>query len=1043
MALQYAGRRLADEFVNRNGRPQRFPQITVKNPDGSAATLYTSRTKATVLAQPLPIGVTPGTAGVDVNGNLLYWAVPGAYIEVVNGVEVTVQIMPDPDEMPGSLNSPVLLQTDSPGTVYAIRPGRNRTAIVPQISGASPSPIGQSLNDLIAELSVDLYEAGLPARGRIILASGHVHLDAKTVMASGITLAAEAPLQTVLKLTASRPANTQPVSMVTVDDAWVEGLILDSNRSAQTATSTHPVKIDDTLRSGLRRVLLRQSKGYGAAIGQDGANSELLLEDVIIEDVERDGLDSKCRHPGLLGAPARANLALARFTHNTGTIRRIIVRRFSGADIGEAGIDLRGLWTVDGWLVYDPAASDDKAEGLRLRSGELADSNGLGGHHSQITNGEAYGCVNGIGVYARGGKIIGLDVHDNELGVYLAGPSRDTLLDGVSSYENVVGIKDYGHDNRYGTVDVRGNDEDGIQFAAGCERSRGGPGVVSVNNGGVGVRFMTGAVDVLMNGPDLGLSTSETADDPTDYGPNTDGPYINDGTTCRIVPGHECVAVDIGGPSRVVNDGVTTNGDATLTSATAAFTDADVDAPISGAGIPANTYIASVTTATTVELSANATATASGVTVTIAVGYRIPHLATKCWELKLVGDVTLRMPYADQMTRRQPNDWRTIIRQDTTGGRTLTWDPNVPFADAGTVPSVGTGAERASIYDISTAWRADDSVRFIRRDGGNNISLPAGTAPTQRPEPALLTPSVEGAGSLSVDAATNGTLSLVNLDGSSRTPVAGNKLVLYVLQEADNQTAVPVDEAGGGVSTWWTLLESRVHTASPGARVDVYYRDITAADAAAGTRTWRIETLDGTALDFGAQLWELHNVEPGDNMNTQSEPRQSVAQSRRTTKFGPTLPNRRSQGIGLVAVGGTASLKDGADQYGSSDPFILFTTNGSPTVLTVPNASSQDIGKVMTADAGGILPDNAVITNVVGNTVTLDANATATAVGTAGDIWDGQVPDDGYTITTPTSNRALGAHKVYSASEEQQTRLYWHHAVNWVGLLTTWAAAEA
>lgn len=67
----------------------------------------------------------------------------------------------------------------------------------------------------------------------------------------------------------------------------------------------------------------------------------------------------------------------------------------------------------------------------------------------------------------------------------------------------------------------------------------------------------------------------------------------------------------------VVADGATTNADATLTSATAAFVAADVGAPISGSGIPAGTYIASVTNGTTVEMSANATATASGVSVTI------------------------------------------------------------------------------------------------------------------------------------------------------------------------------------------------------------------------------------------------------------------------------------------------------------------------------------------------------------------------------------------------------------------------------------------
>lgn len=69
--------------------------------------------------------------------------------------------------------------------------------------------------------------------------------------------------------------------------------------------------------------------------------------------------------------------------------------------------------------------------------------------------------------------------------------------------------------------------------------------------------------------------------------------------------------------SRSVTDGVTASN-TTLTSATAAFTSADVGAVVSGAGIPIGTTIASVTNGTTAVMSAAATATASSVTVGIA-----------------------------------------------------------------------------------------------------------------------------------------------------------------------------------------------------------------------------------------------------------------------------------------------------------------------------------------------------------------------------------------------------------------------------------------
>ncbi len=70
-----------------------------------------------------------------------------------------------------------------------------------------------------------------------------------------------------------------------------------------------------------------------------------------------------------------------------------------------------------------------------------------------------------------------------------------------------------------------------------------------------------------------------------------------------------------------VSDGATTSGSTTVTSASAGFSTAcDADKSISGAGIPAGAYIKTVTNATTVTISAAATATATGVSLTEAPG---------------------------------------------------------------------------------------------------------------------------------------------------------------------------------------------------------------------------------------------------------------------------------------------------------------------------------------------------------------------------------------------------------------------------------------
>lgn len=68
---------------------------------------------------------------------------------------------------------------------------------------------------------------------------------------------------------------------------------------------------------------------------------------------------------------------------------------------------------------------------------------------------------------------------------------------------------------------------------------------------------------------------------------------------------------------RSVTDGVTTNTSPNITSATAAWTQADVGSAITGAGIPAGTTILSVQSATAATLSQSATATGSAITFNI------------------------------------------------------------------------------------------------------------------------------------------------------------------------------------------------------------------------------------------------------------------------------------------------------------------------------------------------------------------------------------------------------------------------------------------
>ncbi len=64
------------------------------------ASLFTDRTQANAGANPLLTGQAENTAGISVNGNILFFAAPGTYDVLVNaGTKYTVQVLPDPADL--------------------------------------------------------------------------------------------------------------------------------------------------------------------------------------------------------------------------------------------------------------------------------------------------------------------------------------------------------------------------------------------------------------------------------------------------------------------------------------------------------------------------------------------------------------------------------------------------------------------------------------------------------------------------------------------------------------------------------------------------------------------------------------------------------------------------------------------------------------------------------------------------------------------------------------------------------------------------------
>jgi hypothetical protein len=166
--------------------------------------------------------------------------------------------------------------------------------------------------------------------------------------------------------------------------------------------------------------------------------------------------------------------------------------------------------------------------------------------------------------------------------------------------------------------------------------------------------------------------------------------------------------------SRFVLDGVLASSTA-VSSATAAFTSADVGSTISGAGIPAGATIVTVTDASHVVISAAATATGSGVTLTIAVPTLIyDHLVDA---LTMASDAYAR-----------PTHWvintQTIgvLRKlkDTLGRPLLSPDTTVQGADAilgRTVipaPSAALPHGCALLLDPTTIHVAVDLIGYMK-----------------------------------------------------------------------------------------------------------------------------------------------------------------------------------------------------------------------------------------------------------------------------------------------------------------------------------------
>ncbi len=188
-----------------------------------------------------------------------------------------------------------------------------------------------------------------------------------------------------------------------------------------------------------------------------------------------------------------------------------------------------------------------------------------------------------------------------------------------------------------------------------------------------------------------------------------------------------------------VSDAVTTSGSATLTSATAKFTAADVGRAIAGAGIPSGATLAAVASAASATLSANATATATGVTITIpsrAPLYRVaPSYNTLNLAAALVNG-TISQTVANATARLGLTGLAadTIVMQSDTGVAWVLVTPaQIASADGWAKAPQKPYVDLAGEIEITAAGNITSTLTFTERVF-NDVNKGLEGAPTNPPD---------------------------------------------------------------------------------------------------------------------------------------------------------------------------------------------------------------------------------------------------------------------------------------------------------------------
>lgn len=245
---------------------------------------------------------------------------------------------------------------------------------------ATYGAIGDGLNDdrPAIQLAIDAAQAAgggivfFPA-GKYLLDSPHASVTGICLYIDGDNVFLEGLGRGISIIKLGDGVNAALTNFNLVTGGGVKKLELDGNRANN--SGGHAIRSSDSLTDVVfQDLFIHDTGGYGVGL-QYGTFTNVLLDNILVEDTSSDGIDIKNKNDNSTGNKM-SNITVRRAGLNT-------------ALNTQACIDIRGEWhlvNIDCSEFVNDGITGRCSTGIRFRAGELGEESGLGSHYSTLVN---------------------------------------------------------------------------------------------------------------------------------------------------------------------------------------------------------------------------------------------------------------------------------------------------------------------------------------------------------------------------------------------------------------------------------------------------------------------------------------------------------------------------------------------------------------------------------------------------------------------------------------------------------------------------------